>query len=233
MQIVINHLTRMTAPRICVAGIEPDSGSHVRPTTPANDPIERSLLDEEGGPFGIGTLVDLGDVRANPSRPESEDHLFATAAATDVRQLDHDEYWQLLDEVAEDDLNSIFGPDLERRGRSFAVEEGRGTVSLGVIRVQESPELEIDSYGKLRLRYNDVDESARLGVTDIRFVEADHRTLKESEIQDAQRRMRSGVDLFLMIGLARAFVATGDDRRRHWLQVNGICMEDRPVGPRP
>src|SRR5262245_2299595 len=118
MQIVVNHLTRMTAPRICVAGIEPDSRGHVRPTTPANDPIERRLLNEDGGPFGIGTLVDLGEVRANPSRPESEDHLFATASATDVRQLEPDEYWQLLDEVAEDDLESIFGPDLERRGRS-------------------------------------------------------------------------------------------------------------------
>jgi hypothetical protein len=231
MQIVVNHLTRMTAPRICVAGIEPDSRSHIRPTTPGNDPIERRLLDKEGGPFGSGTLVDLGNVRANPSRPESEDHLFATAAATRVRQLDPGEYWHLLDEVAEDDLESIFGPDLERRGRSFAVEEGRGTVSLGVLRVQETPELEIDSYGKLRLRFNDVDDPAHLGVTDIRFVEADHRTLKHNEIQDVQRRIRSGVDLFLMVGLARAFVAMGDDRGRHWLQVNGICMEDRPLGP--
>jgi hypothetical protein len=188
------------------------------------------LLDEEGGPFGIGSLVDLGDVRANPSRPESEDHLFVTASATDLRQLDPDEYWQLLDEVAEYDLESIFGPDLERRGRSFAIEEGRGTVSLGVLRVQETPELEIDSYGKLRLRLNDVEEPARLVVTDIRFVEADHSTLKQNVVGDVQGRMRAGIDLFLMVGLARAFVATGDDRRRHWLQVNGVCIQDRPLG---
>jgi hypothetical protein len=219
----------MTAPRICVAGIEPDSRRHIRPTTPANDPIDRRLLDEEGGPFGIGTLVDLGAVRANPSRPESEDHLFVTASARDVRQLDPDEYWQLLDEVAEDDLESIFGPDLERRGRSFAIEEGRGTVSLGVLRVEETPDLEIDGYGKLRLRLNDLDEPAHLGVTDIRFVEADHRALRQNVVQDVRRGMRAGVDLFLMVGLARAFVATGDDRYRHWLQINGICMADRPL----
>ena len=219
----------MTAPRICVAGIEPDSRRHIRPTTPANDPIDRRLLDEEGGPFSIGTLVDLGAVRANPSRPESEDHLFVTASARDVRQLGPDEYWQLLDEVAEDDLESILRPDLERRGRSFAVEEGRGAVSLGVLRVQETPELEIDGYGKLRLRFNHVDDPAHLGVTDIRFVEADHSTLKQNAVQDVQRRMRAGVDLFLMVGLARAFVATGDDRRRHWLQVNGLCMADSPL----
>src|SRR5436853_53964 len=102
MEIVVNHLTRMKAPRICIAGIEPNSGRHVRPTTPATDPIERKLLAEEGGPFDIGTLVELGDVRANPSQPESEDHLFATAAAVAVRGLDADEYLQLLDQVAEE-----------------------------------------------------------------------------------------------------------------------------------
>lgn len=229
MQIVVNHLTRMAAPRICIAGIDPETGRHIRPTTPSTDPIERSMLDEEGGPFGIATLVDLGNVRANPSRPESEDHLFATAAATDIKQLEPDEYLQLLDDIAEDDLGSIFGADLERRGRSFAVEEGRGTVSLGVLRVQQTLELEIDDYGRLRLKLSDVGEPAQLGVTDIRFVEVDHRTLKQDVIEDVRRRLAAGVDLFLMVGLARAFVASGDDRRRHWLQVNGLCMEDRPL----
>jgi hypothetical protein len=198
-----------------------------------SDPIERRLLDEEGGPFGVGTLVELGDVLANPSLPESEDHVFATASATAIAPLEPDDYLQLLDDVAYDDLESIFGPDLERHGRSFAIEEGRGTVSLGVLRVEQTPELEIDGYGKLRLLLSDVEEPARLGVTDIRFVEADHSTLREDVIRDVRRRMRSGVDLFLMVGLARAWPRPGDDRRRHWLQVNGICMEDRPLGRRP
>jgi len=33
-----------------------------------------------------------------------------------------------------------------------------------------------------------------------------------------------------MLGLARAFQKPGDDCERHWLQVNGICMTDRPLG---
>jgi hypothetical protein len=229
VQIVVNHLTRMAAPRICVAGIDPDTRRHVRPTTPASDPIDRRLLDEEGGPFGIGTLVELGDVRANPSRPESEDHLFATAAAAATRRLEPGEYLQLLDAVAEDELDSIFGPDLERRGGSFAIEEGQGAASLGVLRVQQPPDLEVDGYGKLRFKLNDIEEPPRLPVTDIRFFEADHRTLRRGAVEDVQQRLRDGPDVFLMLGLARAFIAQGDDCYRHWLQVNGLCIADRPL----
>jgi hypothetical protein len=39
---------------------------------------------------------------------------------------------------------------------------------------------------------------------------------------------RHGV--LLMVGLARAWRAAGDDLERHWLQVNGICLEDQPFG---
>lgn len=33
MRLVINHLTRMDAPRVCIAGIVPDTGQHIRPVT--------------------------------------------------------------------------------------------------------------------------------------------------------------------------------------------------------
>jgi hypothetical protein len=141
-----------------------------------------------------------------------------------------DEYLQLLETIANDDLEAIFGSDLERRGRSFAIEEGRGEVSLGVLRIQEEPEFLVDDWGKLRLRLNDVDPPAHLGVTDLRFVEADHSTLKPDVIDDVRRRMQRGVGVLLMVGLARAWRAAGDDRERHWLQVNGVCLDDRPLG---
>src|SRR5712691_1306515 len=106
MRVVINHLTRMGAPRICVAGIDQTTDRHIRPTTPANDPITRSLLEEMGGPFGLGGVVDLGTVHPTPGRPESEDHRFATAATTAVGRLAAGDYLDLLDRLSEDDLES-------------------------------------------------------------------------------------------------------------------------------
>ena len=166
MRIVINHLTRMGAPRICVAGIDQTTEGHVRPTTPPSDPITRSLLEDHGGPFGLGAVVDLGSVRHTPSQPEAEDHQFSTVAATRVGRLDPGDYLELLERVCADDLESIFGSDLERRGRSFAIEAGHGTVSLGVLRVQKRSDLEIDGYGKLRFQFNDAEEPAHLARCD-------------------------------------------------------------------
>lgn len=155
--------------------------------------------------------------------------MFATAAAAGVGHLTADEYLQLLDGIASDDLETIFGPELERRGRSFAIAEGRGAVSLGVLRTHEAPELFVDDWGKLRLRLTDVDPPAQLGVTDLRFVEDDHSTLKPDVIEDVRRRMHCH-GVLLMVGLARAWRAAGDDLERHWLQVNGICLDDQPFG---
>src|SRR4051794_22318645 len=107
MQIVVNHLTRMrTGSRICVAGVDPETFDHIRPVTPAADPITRELLREEGGPFSIGALVELGRVRAVPSPPESEDHQFATANARHVQDLTSEEYWRMLEALKVDSIHA-------------------------------------------------------------------------------------------------------------------------------
>jgi hypothetical protein len=130
-------------------------------------------------------------------------------------------------------LQTIFGKKLERQGWSYAVEKGQGNASLGILRIQRRSDVQIDRYGKLRLRLSWPGGPAFLPVTDLRFVEADHKTIKTKLVDDVSARMKSGVEVLLMLGLARAFLKDGDDRERHWLQVNGICMADRPLGDRP
>jgi hypothetical protein len=232
MRIVVNHLTRMDAPRICLAGIDPDTGRHIRPTTERLHPLTRDLLADEGGPFALGSLIDLGDVIADPQPPETEDHLFRPADAKVVGRLSPNRYLEFLGEHAGNHLDEIFGDELVRHGRSYALDEGCGTASLGVLRVRRRPDLEVDGYGKLRLRLllRAEDKPASLPVTDVRFVDSDHKRIKSELVADVRARMRRGVNVLLMLGLSRAFHKPGDDCERHWLQVNGICMADRPSG---
>ena len=224
----------MQAPRICIAGIEVESKVHLRPVTDREQPLTRELLAESGGPFEVGALVDLGSVEAQPNCPEMEDHRFSPASAEHVRQLAGDEYLQLIDGVCHDTLEAAFGPDLHRREWKYAVDAGHGECSLACVRAQVPPEVMIDDrYGKVQMRFNDPDRPAFLTVTDLRLYEADQRTPQEDAIVDVQRRLQAGVGVRIMFGLARAFTAAGDDADRHWLQVNGLCLEDRPLGPTP
>lgn len=234
MQIILNHVTRMKSPRICVAGVDTETFDHIRPTTPATDPITRVLLRENGGPFGVGALVDLGQVRAEPDPPETEDHRFLTANARRVEDVSDDDYVAVLQEVSVATFDDAFGSDLECvRDRKYAVPLGSGTRSLAVVRLQGRPHLRADHWGKLLLELDSPDTACSLPMTDVRFFEDDQKTIVDDIVNEVNERLSEGVDTFLMLGLARAFVATGYDRSLHFLQANGLCLVDRAVGDRP
>lgn len=231
MKICISQLTRMAAPRICIAGIAIDPPRHIRPITGREHSLSRDQLVENGGAFEIGRVMDLGEVTASPSPPETEDHWFSPDRASCIGRLPPDDYLTLLDEVTVDDLSLVFGPALHRRGWKYAVDAHQGNTSLGCLRVSRRPELEVSKFGGLQIRLNDVSPQTYIPVTDLRFFGSDHKTLRVEAIAKVQARLRRDVPLRLMLGLARAFVARGDDTERHWLQVNGLCLDDDPYGP--
>jgi hypothetical protein len=234
MRIVVNHVTRMGAPRICVAGIDPKTNAHVRPTTTPSDLITRDLLRTEGGPFGMGAVVDIGDAIPVPSAPETEDHRFRTAEARHVEDLSGDEFLALLEKVSAGGLLNAFGPELEPVGWKYATEAGCGACSLAVLGAQRRPVLSVDDrFGRLQIRFNDLDRPVYLPVTDVRFYEEDQATIRKDIVGDVSGRIRRGVEVFLMLGLAHAYRAPSDDRERHWLQLNGLCLADNPVADTP
>jgi hypothetical protein len=233
MKIVLNHLTRMRESRICIAGLDP-TGRHVRPVTSSSTrKLTRTLLIERGGPLEIGAVLDLGDVSAVPRAPATEDHEFLVTNTKRVKRLEADQYFHLLDRVAKTDLQEIFGPDLKRRKQTYAVDRGAGNSSLGVLRVEQKIDLTTGRYGGLRLKLGDSKTAMQLPVTDLRFVEEDNATVRDDVVEDVRWRMKSGTRVILMVGLTRPFQASEDDDERHWLQVNGVCLEDRPLGSRP
>jgi len=115
VEILVNHLTRMKErKRICIAGIDIDARTHVRPVTPPSDLLTRTLLAEEGGPLSVGAVVDIGEATPFPSPPETEDHRISTVDIEFVRMVDGETYLDVLATVAEPDLEAAFGPDLDR-----------------------------------------------------------------------------------------------------------------------
>ncbi|MGA2471184.1 MAG: hypothetical protein ABSG64_10895 [Solirubrobacteraceae bacterium] len=235
MRIVVNHVTRMKGDHICVAGIDEETHEHVRPVAEDGSPLTRSLLRENGGPFAVGALVDIGKVKRTPSPPHTEDHKFEPAKAGYVEQLGGRNYLELLDAVSSKSLAGAFGPPLRRAKWTYAAAHGTGRRSLAVVRGHRRPALAIDrKYGQsLQLQFNDVDPPAFLPVTDVRFFKADDNAILRDVVGHVARRLATGVDVYLMLGLTRAYKGREDDRERHWLQVNGLCLADHPFGRAP
>jgi hypothetical protein len=75
--IVVNHITRVRDGRICVAGLDFDTGEHVRPVTAESNFLDRSALAAEGGPFQLGAAVELWRTEPRPDPPQVENRLFS------------------------------------------------------------------------------------------------------------------------------------------------------------
>lgn len=227
MRIIVNHLTRMATGYICVAGVNPATGEHVRPTTHGR--LSRRMLRTEGGPFDIAAIVDIGDAIPDGIAPEVEDHYCEPSRARFISTVTPDNYWSLLDTVARPTLADIFGPELQRSGNTCSTARGTGLASLGCLKLASRPVLTRDDYGKLRMRLSDGRITASVPVTDIRLVADDHKTIRDDVASDLKRRMECGVPVILSVGLSRPYARSGDSEERHWLQVNGIHLEDNPV----
>lgn len=236
MRIVINHLTRMQAPHICVAGIDRGTNRHVRPVLRQPRQLTAASLAREGGPFDIGVEVDLGPTRPAPAPPETEDHLFNAGKARLVRRLPGSEFWSLINLAARRKLHDVFGSELHRIGRnSCGIDEKCGSVSLGCLIPARCPRIRIrERAGKpaqVRMSLTDGVFYLDLSVTDVRLFMPDLATPDDQAVADLDRRLRRKVGVVLSVGLTRPFASSPEFPPVHWLQVNNVHLEDAPTWP--
>jgi hypothetical protein len=213
---------------VCVAGVDVHTLKHVRPVLRYGR-LSTDLLRRNGGPLDIASVVDLGPTTCAGRAPAVEDHYFNSARATWLFDDDPNDYWEFLNQVAHESLAAIFGPDLEQWEGSCTIDVGEGYASLGCLAPEEEPWLYVDHRGAIRMVLECTTPSADLAVTDLRLYEKDHKTPRVGLVTDVQRRIKSGVEIILSVGLSRAWRKQNDTAERHWLQINNIHLEDDPL----
>jgi hypothetical protein len=233
MRILVNHLTRMVPGFICVAGVDVESGRHVRPLT-NRVMIPHAWSAARGGAFGIGNVVDLGPARYKGAPPEVEDHLFHEQHLRCVERLGPAAFWQSLEACCETRLQRIFGPELRLEGHTCVTDAGQGRASLGCIVPRAVHDLTVGPRGSARLSLEIGQAALDLPVTDLRFYEIDERNavwvVDRDRVESVRYALQTGVPVILSVGLTRAFQRSSADRKRHWLQVNNIHLADDPLG---
>jgi len=234
MEIAINHLTRMSPGRICVAGIDTTSGMHVRPLPPGGSVVTADL-ERNGGPYDIGNVVDLGTVVSCPQRPKLEDHNYATAKL--VRTTDPVRFYHHMQQMAVVDLQTLFGPALVITPNAGAyLPPSQGNASLGcLLPTDAKPQLFANTFNqKVKLRINLPTTfagnavSLNLSVTDIRMYLADHSTPDVNAIPAFNQRLKTE-PFILGIGVGYLMNATLHNPAAHWLQVNALHFEADPI----
>jgi hypothetical protein len=218
----------MQAEYVCIAGIDPSNGQHVRPVLRYGR-LTRNSLALNGGPFSMASLVDLGPVTYCGQAPELEDHCFHFLNARNIGVVSPKQFWQLLQSTACRSIAEIFGPAIQSFRRGCIVDVGAGRASLGCLIPADPPKLSVTHDGKIRANITDGTFSVNLSVTDIRLCEADHTTPKGNLIREINARIQSETPVILSIGLTRPWKHADDTTKRHWLQVNNFHLKDNLV----
>ena len=233
MRIVVNHLTRMHGGHICVAGVDLETGRHVRPLL-GHEHLPFYLLARYGGPFDMARIVDLGAARPTPDPPHVEDYVFVASRAKVQRSAFADEFWNLLEGLARHTLREIFGDALRAVGQSrYGTDLGRGQASLGCLRPQRPPELYLavgrDGQPQIRMRLSDGELEADAGVTDLRLRGANHTTPDGDKVQAVARRICGSDEVLLSLGLTRKYRPSEKAAYVHYLQVNNVHLKEEPT----
>ena len=213
---------------VCVSGVDLETEEHVRPVLRGGR-LTTDLLRPNGGPFDIGAVVDLGPSTYAGRAPELEDHRFDPAEAKWLFDDKPDNFWDAIDSLATKSLEEIFGSALELWDESGTVDVGEGQASLGCLRPEKQPWMYVDHRGTVRLVLDYLMPSVDMSVTDLRLYERDGRTPRRNLAQSLQKRLESGVEAILSVGLTRPWQKRGDDAERHWLQINNIHLKDDPL----
>ncbi len=235
-EMIVTDVTRMGAPRVCVAGFFSDDGTPVRPVTPYKSPKE--MTEEFLWKNDVLIVHPFAEVRLEFSAPVSDPphtedwEIDAGASPELVRILSPKERWQFLRAHLDPSVQAIFGAPVQDN-RYVCKGEGErslGTILAGEVYKASYRHQEYDD-GEVKWDYRIwfIDESGadfRLAITDLTFRKGcdhlrDRKGWEPDQIGEWLTRFLSSDkrDVYLRIGLARGWEKYPG---RCYLQVTGV-----------
>lgn len=229
MKIIITDLTRFKSPdKVCLAGINPDTGQCVRPMRQVGDKLDyfkfESIKKYKVIPGSCleGNFVPLPE----PPRPHVED-CKVDGVISVVTSASASDFEAVLQRSSRTTIRSAFGA--VPNGRRYALDAPPST-SIVTLRI-DSPRDQFrmivdDKYGPPKFKAFVTDaEGFRLSflpVTDLGFSDHIHSVLEEDpELKDLNMFLGSQNLLYLRLGLTRQWGATSENQG-YWVQLNGI-----------
>ena len=230
--VLITEVTRMGGGYFCVAGWDVHGERMVRPLQSSGG---NWRLIEDRYPFQVGELIHcIASSRAHGILPHSTEDLVLARQPSRLKVLREPEAHRTLSETLDASIRKIFGNALIE---DKYVIEGTGVRSLGAILIPRRNLVFVESFGKLRAQFIDLDGiSYELKVTSERFMRyfAPGANLPQPQlgVEGANRligAIGANENLIARVGLARGWDGPNHDwePKRCYVQLNGlICPED-------
>lgn len=209
--LTITDVTRMSAPRVCVAGIT-DDGRSIRPVLPFPGIQEDWLYEGDYATVRPFARVKLNLLRPNPQPPHTEDWFIDQTLKENRGFLLDDEKFPFLWKISFPSVASIFETEIQNDFGHY-VREGNGKRSLGTIVPGHisfvNYDLNMNDRWETHITFSDwEDREYRLAVTDLSFqYYVNH--LREKRGQSNRyiglnlQKTFSSRETFLRIGLTR------------------------------
>ncbi len=226
MEILICHLTRMSAGKICVAGIDIATNMHVRPVFPMGNFTIQDLR-ANGGTMEIGAVVDIGDAVKSGYPPEVEDHDVKRKNLRYIKTLSANAFSTWMAENSSHSVRHIFGERMSYEFGYATLKPGEGKASLGCLSVQGEKLLHVNDQGRIRMRFMTDGVRLNLPITDLRCFENDAVTLDKVAINQLQQLVADN-EIVLSLGVTRLYRPKPEAPEAHWLQVNGVFPVTNP-----
>lgn len=219
--LVVDHLTRMSGDRICVAVIDPQTGDRLRPVLYTGHWTRADVPRV----FEVGAVLE--PTRTAISRgpaPMVEDWIMGRSDLRRTSKLDDGALWDVVRATASASIAEAL-PGLEPHGATYRHAPHTGAASLAALRLSG---VELASVGAdLKIRFED--RSGRhvsLPLTDLRFHPKDLK-IDSNRLKVLRTLINREDEVVLSIGLSREFNGW------HWLQANNVHLRwgfaDHPV----
>lgn len=217
-KIIVTDLTRFNKPdTVCTAGIDVDTGECLRPM-PYLSSASCAELNLQPGAILKGDLT----LHLNASKPHIEDASYNKLKY--ISPCTAEQFKAILDGSLSASVSSGFGIDFATGQKHIPVQINANcsiiTINISPYRIQ----IHDDQYRPGKVKCSITDQSGHqfryLPITDRGFYDYAQRHQDDGNLHELQSFLQSQDDIYLRIGLSRAFQVR--ERNGYWLQVNGI-----------
>ena len=227
MDIIVTDVTNMKGGHVCIAGIEPNTSTCVRPQKNVNGNRYLTYFEAKEKNIQPGSILRGNFVRANnpPQIPHVEDFLFSRLSLVGVASAA--DFHAVLEDSARPTVEAAFGRATNQKWFAENQPPQCSIATLKLTQILNRLRFFVDERnGKQAIKAHIVDGSG---------VQLQYLPIKDRRMEDHTRDILGGdygarrlmnfyanhKEVYLRLGIGRAWAPQGETPK-HWLQINGI-----------